>query len=121
VNVSCGAVVVAEEEAFEREEQAKAFNASLGIPVPFRPAQKIVLNGCYEGNGSGARRGSVEHVLLKADLSVGRIKRTEGQLLCGTSRGSFGLSADYDNEDHIYAITCKRCLEIATKFESDAA
>jgi hypothetical protein len=145
VNVSCGAVVVAEEEAFEREEQAsrreedleyaaerarrelerneqaKAFNASLGIPVPFRPAQKIVLNGCYEGNGSGARRGSVEHVLLKGDLSVGRIKRTEGQLLCGTSRGSFGLSADYDNEDHIYAITCKRCLEIATKFKSDAA
>jgi hypothetical protein len=59
-------------------------------------------------------------VLLKADLSVGRIKRTEGQLLCGKSRGRFGLSADY-NEDHIYAITCKRCLEIAAKFRDDAA
>jgi hypothetical protein len=84
VNVSCGAVVVAEEEAFEREEQAsrreaglayaaalarkerdrneqaKAFNASLGIPVRFRPAQKIVLNGCYEGmvRGLGAVRSS---------------------------------------------------------------
>jgi hypothetical protein len=145
VNLSCGAVIVAEEEAFEREEQtrrdeahaacaierarkekerneqAKAFNAALGIPVPFRPAQKIVLNGCYEYNISGARRNSVEHVLLKAAIRIGRIKRAEGQLLCGASRGSFGLSADCDNEDHIYAITCKRCLEIAAKFRNDAA
>ena len=145
VDLSCGAVVVAEEEAFKRQEQichheaqkvyaiecaqrerkrneqAKVFNASLGIPVPFRPAQKIVLNGCYEGNGSGARRGSVEHVLLKADLSVGRIKRTEGQLLCGASHGSFGVSADYDTEDRVYAISCKRCIEIAARFRNDAA
>ena len=80
---SCGAYVVDEVQAFQLAEQVRnrelhraedaararrvaeraakdrEFNASLRIPVAFRPAQKIVLNGLYEGNGSGANRASV--------------------------------------------------------------
>jgi hypothetical protein len=115
-NTSGSIVVLAELEAFEawqqrvaevvyedkcwrdlvdeatKENAARDFNLSLGIPVTWQPAQKIALNALYEGNGSGARRNSVEHLQVMEPLIAGRIKRAVGDLLCGASKGSQGLS-----------------------------
>jgi hypothetical protein len=50
------------------EIDARDFNASLMIPVRWQPAAKIALNALYEGNGSGARSNSVEHVQVMEPL-----------------------------------------------------
>lgn len=58
--------------ALERRAQdAEAFNASLLIPVSWRPGMKDVLSGLSEGSmGDGANRRTVVHVLLQADFTA---------------------------------------------------
>lgn len=105
-----------------KENASRDFNLALAIPVRWQPAQKIVLNGLYEGNGSGSRRGSVEHVQLLEPLTAGRIKRKAGALLCGADAGSQGLSTEWSTSDDrtpIYRVTCKACLSITERFRSE--
>jgi hypothetical protein len=97
-----------------RAERATKFNEGLGLPVAFSTAYKVVLNGCYEGNGSGSNRRTVDHVLLDESVTVGRIFRTIGQLLCSADPGSFGTKKN----DRPYPVTCKACLRIAAKFSA---
>jgi len=58
-----------------------------------------------ERNGAGAF-----HIMLSAPFELGRIRRSEGDTLCG--RSFWGL--DKRNEKQ-YGVTCKRCLEIASR------
>ena len=120
--------VAAEERAWQdlvdhatKENAARDFNASLNLPVRWQPAQKIALNACYEGNGSGARSNSVEHVQIMETLVVGRLKRASKDLLCGSKPGREGLSTTGPHwfskpDEQIYRVTCTACLRIARRF-----
>jgi hypothetical protein len=119
--------IVAEERAWQdlveratKENAARDFNASLNIPVRWQTAQKIALNACYEGNGSGARSNSVEHIQIMETLVVGRLKRAAKDLLCGAKPGYEGLSTTGPHwfskpDDPIYRVTCTACLKIAKR------
>jgi hypothetical protein len=106
-----------------KENASRDFNISLGIPVRWQPAQKLALNAIYEGNGSGARSNSVEHVQVLEPLTTGRIKRRAGDLLCGAKAGSQGLSTEWsppDDRTPIFKMTCSACLKIAVRFRCEA-
>jgi hypothetical protein len=103
-----------------KENAARDFNASLSLPVRWQLAQKIALNACYEGNGSGARSNSVEHVQVMETLIVGRLKRAAKDLLCGAKPGIEGLSTTGPHwfskpDDPIYRVTCTACLKISRR------
>jgi hypothetical protein len=100
------------EKERQRAERATKFNDALGLPVAFSTAYRVVLNGCYESNGSGSNRRTVDHVLLKEPLTAGRIFRTTGHLLCSADPGSFGTK---ENDKSPFPVTCKACLRIAAK------
>jgi hypothetical protein len=124
--------IAAEERAWQdlvdratKENGARDFNASLNLPVRWQPAQKIALNACYEGNGSGARSNSVEHIQVMETLVVGLLKRAAKDLLCGAKPGCEGLSTTGPHwfskpDDQVYRVTCTACLRIARRLVTKA-
>jgi hypothetical protein len=102
-----------------RQADALAFNASLRIPVAWRPEIKPVLSGLLEHSMcNGTRSNTVVHVLLEEQLSAGRLRREKGQPLCSRDMGSFGelIGWQEQSDHHVYRVTCKRCIEIAGRF-----
>ncbi|MCS3727290.1 hypothetical protein [Bradyrhizobium betae] len=95
----------------ESNERAGAFNGTLPIPVRWDPAFKVSVNACGRSYGSGARSKAVDHVLLREDLTVGRIKRKAGDLLCEPSPEWVN---DYDRKK-VYPVTCRRCKQMAER------
>lgn len=100
-----------------RSQLAKDFNAALRIPVRWDPAFKVSVNACGRSYGSGARSNAVDHVLLREDLTIGRIKRKAGDLLCEASPDWVN---DYDMKK-VYPVTCRACLKIAARFKEAAS
>ncbi|WP_340672370.1 hypothetical protein [Bradyrhizobium ottawaense] len=99
-----------------RSQLAKDFNAALRIPVRWDPAFKVSVNACGQSYGSGARSNAVDHVLLREDLTIGRIERKAGDLLCEASPDWVN---DYDLKK-VYPVTCRACLKIAARFKEAA-
>lgn len=99
-------------------EEDEAFNASLGIPVPWEVAIKDVLSGLSETSmGNGANKSTVQHVRLKADLADGRLVRRSGDFLCTGPAGSNGKRWSGEGFTSRAAVTCKACLKVAKRFE----
>ncbi|WP_375312838.1 hypothetical protein WHZ77_06040 [Bradyrhizobium sp. A5] len=96
-----------------RVQIAKDFNAALEIPARWDPAFKVSVNACGRGYGSGARSNAVDHVLLREDLSIGRVKRKAGDLLCEASPEW----VDDSDRKKVYPVTCKVCLRIAKRWK----
>ena len=96
----------------------KAFNEALGLAFAWHPAYKIVLSGLSATSwGDGSRANSVNHIVLDEDFQAGRLVRRKGDLLCSAAnRGSFDLGGE-DGTHHVGRVTCKRCLEMATKLK----
>ena len=92
-----------------RDTQSKQINDVLG--VPWKGVYIVQSRLLHDKNFFGShKKNTVAHVRLLKDFQKGRIKRTEGQLLCG-SKAKFSLSNDMsDTKDYI--VTCIQCLKI---------
>ncbi len=97
--------------------RAQSVNADLGVPVSWVPAIKVVLSGLAENSwGDGTSKRTVAHVMLKEDLNNGRLVRKGGDLLCTPRSGSNGkLWPDSAPGEEV---TCKKCLEVAKRWEN---
>lgn len=116
----------AEEDARHAREQlllaeAKAFNASIQIPVRWTSGYESVLSGLSEKSwGDGSFKKTVQHILLLEDLSDGRLKRSANDFLCGfsgkhyTERQSW-LKEEGTGERIPAKITCRACLKVAER------
>lgn len=114
------------ELALKDRQEAQAFNARIQLPVQWCAGHKSVLSGLSERSmGNGRNKASVEHILLKEDLSAGRLKRKAGSFLCTTASGSNGMrygspesSMIYDEHGPAYQpkITCVNCLKAAERW-----
>ena len=111
-------------------DKSIAFNASLPIHVEWCPGIKDVLSGLSEkSDGTGMMKSTVEHVFLLGDLNVGRLKRSEGDFLCGNSKSKWGarysdprsLAVDGDGSTYAPKVTCKACLAIIERMAKVAA
>jgi len=101
-----------------RADEAKRFNDSLNIPARWTPEIKRVLSGLSETSaGNGCYKNTVAHVYLLEDLNEGRLNREAGNFLCTTDKGYLSDSLDYQDE-YATKVTCKKCLEIAKRWQS---
>ncbi|MEP2668856.1 MAG: hypothetical protein ABJH04_07670 [Cyclobacteriaceae bacterium] len=106
-----------------RNEQDQAFNDSLAIPVKWVAARLDVLSGLLENStGDGYRKSTVQHILLKEDLHVGRIHREANTYLCLADTRAKGNYSNTNGEATygIRRISCKQCLKLALKLKSTA-
>ena len=110
----------AEEERLSRPpdplENVEVIRERFDKPVPvifdYMIASIITLNCCSaRGRGDGTRRGQVNHVACDRDLSLGRISRRRGQLLCG-KKFREGLNATTQE-----TISCPNCKELVEKHQ----
>lgn len=107
-------------------EEARAFNASLNIPVQWVPGIKDVLSGLSANSwGDGRNAATVEHILLQEDLHDGRLQRKEGDFLCTSAHGNNGKNwswqkesvwIDSEQQEVRPKVTCKACLKIAERW-----
>lgn len=120
------------EEQRRREEEArknaenKQFNASLNIPVRWKPAIKDVLSGLSENSmGNGCNKATVIHVYLLEVLNDGKLHRSERDFLCTSEHGSNGKNWSGQREEDVYMsngevwisrVTCKACLKLAQRW-----
>lgn len=87
-----------------------------GRPVRVRAAVMLRLDGLgARGAGNGAARGSVVHALIADDRGYrsagGRLSRRAGQFLCRAGARPFSERHEAPGT----AITCPRCLAVATR------
>lgn len=116
-------------QAMERLADNRAFNARLCIPVKWLPGYRIVLSGLLaHSDGTGKRRNTVFHIVLREPLIHGRLHRNAGDLLCSSNRGSFGIngsSNDWTNVDDAREdsfndrVNCISCLKISARFRQE--
>ena len=101
-----GAVAEAAPERAAPLNGSGTYLSELHLPVPAVVAYAYPPRPSrYESGGQGGY-----HIELGAALTHGRIRRKAGDTLCGKT--FWGL----DTRDSRYAVTCKRCLEIAGRF-----
>lgn len=91
------------------------------LPFPYYVAIKVNIRLLQPtGNLTGARKNTVDHIVVEEAFSKGRLKRKENEFLCG-GNSSYGLTSR-KNDGHTihtrhgelpYKVTCDRCLEIA--------
>lgn len=65
----------------------------------------------------GAVSTGAEHLVLKQDLSAGRLKRKRGDALCKPADKFWGLEVFPDQENRTRQWLCKRCAELAEKLD----
>lgn len=112
-----------QQETREREQirtqPARAFNASLCVPVRWQPNYKIVLSGLSaRGAGNGQNRATVYHIQLLEDLDDSRLHRKASELLCSTNTGSYGMpKSDEERTGTTYQVTCQTCLRMAQRWQ----
>lgn len=94
--------------------EAKTFNEALLPDVKWVPAIKDVVSGLTErSDGSGKNKRTVIHVLLKEDVSKGRLHRLAGHFLCSSNALQNGNNyTDTGREYTSSKVTCKACLKI---------
>lgn len=103
-------------------EDNKAFNKTLYLPVPWVCGIKDVLSGLSErSNGDGRSKATVIHVLLEEALTAGRLVRPSGAFLCSSAgtkqaRNWTGQRFEDAADTGSVRVTCKKCLEIASRF-----
>lgn len=117
----------ADEEADRRQradrdhEKSEADNAVLGLRFAWRASIRTVASGLSaRGAGNGVNIRSVVHVRCDEPVAVGRLRRTAGDLLCGTGDGVMGYLADAvlkDGSGQPYAdrVTCRACRAAALR------
>ncbi len=109
--------------------KAEAVNATIKLPVLWSVAIKDVLSGLSETSwGDGRNKATVNHIYLKQDLSLGRLKRSAGDFLCSTSSLKNGkryagqpedsTARDGDGNAYQPEVTCKACLAIIQRINS---
>jgi hypothetical protein len=74
-----------------------------------RQAVALLVYGAHHPRDAGNAAGR-EHLVVASDLSLGRLKREDGDALCKSRHKFWGLYANPDR-----AATCKRCLAIAAR------
>ena len=88
-----------------------AYGASIGLGIASIPVYIINVAMLHRGvSGHGSSSSSVIHLKLLADYERGRLKRSEGELLCGR-----GVSFDVSEKDFAEAIACSKCLELLAR------
>jgi len=112
-------------------DEAIAFNASLRLPVAWDVGIKDVLSGLADGSwGDGRNRATVNHVLLKQPLTLGRLQRNKGDFLCSSSQALNGKrwagqtqAKAYDGAGSEYQpkVTCRKCVGVALRFAASCA
>ena len=113
--------------------EAEEFNATLALPVKWKPGYKSVLSGLSANSwGDGRNRATVDHIWLQEELHVGRLHRNKGDFLCSSSPESNGqqwvspesVCKDGDGNDYAPKVTCQACLKMVgrlTKHLEDSA
>lgn len=117
--------------AQEKEQERRVcYGEALGLPVPAHNGGVINIGGLTaRSDGSGMTKASVWHVVLDGDMSIGRLHRQKGDLLCkpasrlgrrsmgieGTDLGEPGEALSFVNWSEEY-VTCKACLEQMKRF-----
>jgi len=112
-------------------DDAKAFNVRLELPVKWDAGIKDVLSGLSEhAMGDGRSKSTVEHIYLFEALTIGRLTRTVGDLLCTSGSGTNGkrwsnkvVERCHDGEGHPYQpkITCKACIAAAQRWTNEGS
>lgn len=88
------------------------------MPFNWKPGHRVVLSGLSANSwGDGTNSRTVYHVMLKQDLTAGRLERKAGQFLCSAHVDAFG-SSDEMRKHEIARVTCKACLKAAERFKS---
>lgn len=109
--------------------KAEAVNATIKLPVLWSVGIKDVLSGLSERSwGDGRNKATVNHIYLKEDMSLGRLKRNAGDFLCSTSADKNGkrysgqteesMSHDGDGNAYQPEVTCKACLAIIKRIHA---
>lgn len=106
-----------------QRDEARAFNASLSIPVAWATGIKDVLSGLSESSmGNGFKRNTVVHVVLLDDLKAGRLVRQAGDFLCTSNSSANGKRWSGDprldqlpGQESAHAVTCSQCLRLAKR------
>lgn len=95
------------EQNTDTSEQVQAIN----LPFLWKPAVKVVLSGLSaSSSGSGTRKSSVTHIQMGESLSIGRLVRKEGEMLCTRQPGKL-----WESREAAGIVTCPKCLEIAKR------
>ena len=113
----------AAEDAAKRQVERDAWHALRDrLPVPVTVGHNWTM-GHYDGHVAGK-----DHIVVQADLHVGRLHRPAKEVLCATpskkTSGSRnkdplrGVDRDDDGEDRIP--TCKQCLRISERIAKPA-
>lgn len=115
----------ADEEAARRvgadrdRAESDAANAGLGLPFAWQAAIRTVASGLSaRGAGNGVNARSVVHVRCDEPVTVGRLRRSRGDLLCGAGAGAMDFLAEAvsrDGSGEIYRdrVTCRACRTAA--------
>lgn len=108
-----------------QQDEVKAFNARLQLPVRWVSAIKDVLSGLSATSwGDGRNRATVNHILLLEDLQAAKLLRKAGDFLCTAASGSNGrrysvpeaAQTGRTDSDFVRRITCRRCLDLAKRW-----
>lgn len=109
----------AEQAQVKQIANAKVFNASLNVPVQWRPEIKPVLSGLlFNSMGNGEYKNSVVHIYLLEDLTDGRLSRKNNQYLCSQPEGNLDVVNWFD-DTYTAKVTCKKCLEITKRWNGE--
>lgn len=109
-------------------KEAESCNAKLCIPVAWSAGIKSVLSGLSETSmGNGRSKATVEHIYLLEDLHDGSLHRKANTFLCSSNDSANGKlwidveDFDYDENNDKYTpkITCKKCLQIAQRWNKE--
>lgn len=109
--------------------EADAFNKTIKLPVKWGIGEKLVICGLTEKSwGDGRNKASVYHIVLHEDMTIGRLKRKKGDLLCTTDTGKYSSYSDFkiesstcidgNGESYQPKLTCKCCVKIIERINS---
>lgn len=91
------------------EEQSKLIDRN--IAAKWKGVFIVQNRMLHENNFFGSqKKNTVVHLRLLSDLKKGRVKRTKGELLCG-SKAKFSFSDDLSDLKN-YVVTCTQCLKM---------
>jgi hypothetical protein len=109
--------------------EAEKFNAAFSFPFKWEVGIKPVLTKLTDSSwGDGAYARTVYHVLVMSPLHEGRLKRRAGDFLCTPFGGSNGFLSDHvtplynwdaNRVKYKPKITCKACLKIAERWQTN--